>query len=269
MFGSLRDKKRQRVRGKKTLVKNLWAIDFLPSWSSPYHPALLHPHPSLTLSLLCCVVPFPGEVLLSGKWRRGLTGEVGFCAAKRPQVWRGFSARRPGRVDGLMRYRRQQQQQHTKRIFNKNKYDSQKSMKRERKKGKKTPQHPQYLKPKRQSPWKGGKQVSALMSHSSLSQGGEEEMQKFRHHGTELDWHDKKSQRICRINLQSSVFLAKYSVAVAVFPPPLSHLPKSSPCMTSFRVHWDSLKSRQPFHLASPVPSGQVQHSPLSCRSGA
>lgn len=30
------------------------------------------------------------------------------------------------------------------------------------------------------------------MSHSSSSQGGEEEVQKFGHHSTELDGHDEK-----------------------------------------------------------------------------
>lgn len=39
MFGSLWDKKDREWEGeKKTLVKNLSAIDFSPCWSSTYHP---------------------------------------------------------------------------------------------------------------------------------------------------------------------------------------------------------------------------------------
>lgn len=73
MFGSLRDKKRQRVRKKKpkTLVKNLCAIDFLPSWSPPYHP--VSHRPLLPPSVLCCV---PGEIH-SGKWGSCPTGRWG------------------------------------------------------------------------------------------------------------------------------------------------------------------------------------------------
>lgn len=102
---------------------------------------------------------------------------------------------KPGKADGLTRYRQQQQQQqHTKRIFNKNKYDSQKSMRREREReGRKnwkkktqntTPTTQPISKTKKT---KAGKQVSARASRPSLSQGGEEEVQRLGHHSPELD----------------------------------------------------------------------------------
>lgn len=94
MFGSLKDKKRQRVSGKKTLVKNLCAIDFLPSWSSPYHPASHHPR--FPPSVLCCVVCVPGEIFHSGKIKKCSNSEVKFQAKEGPEVWQGFSVRKQG-----------------------------------------------------------------------------------------------------------------------------------------------------------------------------
>lgn len=58
-------KKDREWEEKKPLVKNLWAIDFLPCWSSPYHPA--SHRPLFPPSLFCCVLRVPGVIFQSGK----------------------------------------------------------------------------------------------------------------------------------------------------------------------------------------------------------
>lgn len=50
---------------KKPLVKNLSTIDFLPCWSSTYHPA--SHRPAFPPSLLCCVLRVPCVIFQSGK----------------------------------------------------------------------------------------------------------------------------------------------------------------------------------------------------------
>lgn len=91
----------------------------------------------------------------------------------------------------------------------------------EREGKKKNSQHPRYLKQKRQSPWKAGKQVYALMSHSSFSQGGEEEVQKFGHHSTELDGHDEKK---LQNQLTIKCVFGWLQCSCCCFSLPLSHI---------------------------------------------
>lgn len=62
------------------------------------------------------------------------------------------------------------------------------------------------------------------MSHSSLSQRGEEEVQKFGHHSTELDWHDEKKPKKLQNKLTIKCDLGWIQCNCCCFFLPLSYI---------------------------------------------
>jgi len=125
-------KKDREWEEKKLLVKNLSAIDFLPCWSSTYHPTSHRPvfSPSFVVSSMF-QVQFFSQVNKEVVWQwGGVLGQGGAWGVARYHCEEG---RQPAVWSVLIRWRAMDRSSSPNEIFYKGKYDSQ-TLKRARKK---------------------------------------------------------------------------------------------------------------------------------------